>query len=79
MSSTAILIVTIVLCGLSGLLGYFLGHRQGALEGFLDGAVTILTENDDFLAYNSHLVKHMQQKAEDEDDDDDTPDYPDYP
>lgn len=71
MSSTAILIVTIVLCGLSGLLGYFLGHRQGALEGFLDGAVTILTENDDFLAYNSHLVQHAMKKAKQKDDDDD--------
>jgi len=75
------LISCIVLCGLSGLLGYFLGHREGTLEGFLNGAATILTENDDFLAYNSHLVKHMAKNAEDagDDDDDDTPDYSDYP
>lgn len=76
MNDTAVLIVCIVLCAASGLLGFILGHREGTLEGFLNGAVTILTENDDFLAYNSHLVKHMQQKAEDEDNDDDMEIYP---
>lgn len=71
MSDTSILICAIVLCALSGLLGYVLGHREGTLEGFLNGAVMILTENDDFLAYNAHLVQHIASKAEDDEDDDD--------
>ena len=78
MTDTAVLIACVVVSGLAGLLGYILGHREGTLEGFLNGAVTILTENDDFLAYNSHLVKHMQQKAEGEDDDDDDDYHNDY-
>lgn len=77
MNDSAILIICVIISGLSGLLGYFLGHREGTLEGFLNGATTILMENDDFLAYNSHLVQHMAQKAEESmDDDDDDPDYP---
>lgn len=71
------LISCIVLCGASGLLGYILGHREGTLEGFLNGAIAVLTANDDFLAYNSKLVKNMLESAEDEDDD--SPDYSDDP
>lgn len=72
------LISCIVLCALSGLLGYILGHREGTLEGFLNGAVAVLTANDDFLSYNSHMVRNAVEKAEQEmDDDDDDPEiYP---
>lgn len=72
------LISCIVLCAIAGLLGYFLGHREGTLEGFLNGAVAVLTANDDFLSYNSHMIRNAVEKAEQEmDDDDDDPEiYP---
>ena len=65
------LVCAVALCGLSGLVGYFLGNRLGRAEGFLNGAVTVLLENDNFLSYSSHLVKHAMESAEPEDDDDD--------
>lgn len=71
MSQFATLIFMIVLSSLGGLTGYYIGHHVGMLEGFVNGAMTVLTANDDFLAYNSHLVKHMQKQDEDNDDDDD--------
>lgn len=77
MNDTAVLILCIVLCGIAGLLGFILGHREGTLEGFLNGALAVLTANDDFLSYNSHMVKSAMEKAEPEIDDDDDPEiYP---
>lgn len=79
MNDTAVLIVCIVLRGASGLLGWVLGHREGDLEGFLNGAMAVLTANDDFLSYNSHMVRSAVEKAEQENsgDDDDWPEnYP---
>lgn len=70
MENVTYLICCIVLCALSGLLGYFLGHREGTLEGFISGAMTFLTENDDFLAYSAHLIQHMEEKAKSKEDDD---------
>lgn len=65
-----VLILCVIMSACAGAVGYFLGERSGSLEGFLNGAITVLTANDDFLAYNSHLIKHMQQQDEDDDDDD---------
>ena len=65
------LVCAIALCGLSGLLGYYIGSRIGSAEGFLNGAVTVLLENDNFLSYSSHLVKHAMESAEADADDDD--------
>lgn len=77
MNDTAVLIVCIVLCAASGLLGFILGRREGTLEGFLNGAMAVLTANDDFLSYNSHMVRSAVKKAEQEMDDDDDPEiYP---
>lgn len=73
MNDTAVLILCIVLCGIAGLLGFILGHWEGTLEGFLSGALAVLTANDDFLSYNSHMVKSAMEKAEQEMDDDDDP------
>lgn len=79
MNDTAVLIVAILLCAAAGLLGWVLGHREGTLEGFLNGAMAVLTANDDFLSYNSHMVRSAVEKAEQENsaDDDDWPEnYP---
>ena len=79
MTDTAVLIACVVVSGLAGLLGYILGRREGTLEGFLNGAMAVLTANDDFLSYNSHMVRSAVEKAEQESggDDDDWPEnYP---
>lgn len=73
-NSVTILILCVIISACAGALGYFLGERYGSVEGFLNGAITILTENDDFLAYNSRLVKRIQQKGAEQPDDSDDDD-----
>lgn len=66
MSQFATLIFMIVLSSLGGLTGYYIGHHVGMLEGFVNGAMTVLTANDDFLAYNANLAKHFEQTQKDQ-------------
>ena len=73
MDVTYYLLLSIVAAWSAGILGFLLGKRQGLLEGFIDGAMTFMTANDEFLAYNSKLVKFAVENDEDEDEDGETP------
>ena len=74
MSDLLITIVCVLACAASGAVGYILGQRAGASEGFLNGLLYAMQETTDFLSLNSGVIRHAVEKQRESDDEDDFPD-----